>query len=270
MSRQGVGDIRAMLAAGGLRPKKSLGQHFLADPNIVDRIVSFADVGGGDRVVEIGAGTGALTVALAERAGRVVAYEVDEDLRPVLEDVVADRGNVELRWEDASQLDFGSELDEGPWVMVANLPYNVGTQIVLDALQQAPQVRRFVVMVQREVAERLLAGPGGKAYGRPSIVVGLYGRPQPGFTVPSQVFVPPPRVDSAVLAIDRAPVDEAAQEAVHLATIAFNQRRKMLRRSLASVFEDPSEVLEALAIDPTSRAEDLSPDDYLTIARAIA
>lgn len=270
MSRQGVGDIRAMLAAHGLRPKKRLGQHFLADPNIVDRIVALAEVEEDDSVIEIGAGTGALTVALSEQAGRVVAYEVDEDLRSMLQDVVSDRPNVELRWEDASQHELGAELDDGPWVMVANLPYNVGTQIVLDALQDAPQVRRFVVMVQREVADRLLAGPGGKAYGRPSVVVGLYGSSRVGLTVPSQVFVPPPRVDSAVVVIDRTPVDEAAKGAVRLAAVAFNQRRKMLRRSLASVVDDPTVLLEGVGIDPTSRAEDLSPSDYLTIARALS
>lgn len=269
MSRQGVGDIRALLSERGLRPKKRLGQHFLADPNIVDRIVALADVGKGDSVVEIGAGTGALTVALAEQALRVVAFEVDEDLRPVLEDVVVDQGNVELRFEDASRHDLGRELDAGPWVMVANLPYNVGTQILLDGLQHASQVRRFVVMVQREVADRLLADSGGKDYGRPSVVVGLYGERRAGFTVSRRVFVPPPRVDSAVVAIDRIAADEAAPEAVRLATIAFNQRRKMLRRSLASVVEDPTGTLEGVGIDPTSRAEDLSPADYLTMAKAL-
>jgi 16S rRNA (adenine1518-N6/adenine1519-N6)-dimethyltransferase len=218
-------------------------------------------------VVEVGAGTGTLTRALAATGARVVAYEVDAGLFPVLEEVT-NGIPVDLRFLDITDVDLATELDPGRWVMVANLPYNVGTPLLMDALRQAPQIQRFVVMVQSEVAERLVAGPGNKQYGLPSVIVGIYATAALAFRVPAQVFYPAPKVESAVVIIDRVPAPDGAERAIELATAAFNQRRKMLRGSMAAVLGDPAEALESAGIDPTLRAEDLGPSDYLTLARS--
>jgi len=267
---QARAEINALLERHGIRPRRSLGQHFLADPNITERIVREAAVGPGDRVVEIGAGTGTLTAALAGTGATVVAYELDERLRPVLDEVVGERENVELRFADAAKVDLGTDLPDGPWKLVANLPYNVGTGIVLDVLRFAPQVAELVVMVQREVADRLLAAPGSKDYGLPSVVVGLHGEARLAFTVPPQVFLPAPNVASAVVHIRRREPPAHAEAAIALAAAAFGQRRKMLRRSLAGVLPDPEAVLRAAGVDPTGRAEDVPPEGWSAIAAAAA
>jgi 16S rRNA (adenine1518-N6/adenine1519-N6)-dimethyltransferase len=264
---QGRTEIRDLLATAGLHPRKSLGQHFLADPNVTRRIVRLADVGPGVRVVEIGAGTGTLTAALAATGADVVAYEVDAALVEILEREVGDLPNVEIREQDASKIDLADDLARGPWTMVSNLPYNVGTGIVLDALRGAPDIVRFVVMVQHEVADRLLAVPGTRTYGLPSVVIGLHARGRLAFRVSASVFVPPPRVGSAVVDLERVPAPEGADAAIELAAAAFGHRRKMVRRSLAGVLADPDGALRAAGIDPTRRAEVLSADDYLALAR---
>jgi 16S rRNA (adenine1518-N6/adenine1519-N6)-dimethyltransferase len=140
--------------------------------------------------------------------------------------------------------------------------------LVLDALRRVPQIERFVVMMQREVAERLVAGPGNRQYGLPSVVTGIHAVGRLAFTVPAQVFYPPPRVESAVIVLDRVAAPEGAERAIEIAAAGFNQRRKMLRGALAGVFDDPVEALVRTGIDPTARAEDLSPADYLALARA--
>ncbi len=266
MSRQTRTEVLRLLRAHGLSPRKSLGQHFLADPNIVERIVSVADVAPGDRVVEVGAGTGTLTRALAETGARVVAYEIDERLRPLLAESLAGLDNVEIRFADAAAVDLASELGEGPWILVANLPYQVGTTLLLDIVRGVPAVTRMVVMVQLEVARRLVAAPGAPEYGLPSVIVRLHTRPRLEFTVPPQVFVPPPRVSSAVVRLDRIAAPAAADRAVELAAAGFGRRRKMLRRALAGVLTDPREALAAAGIDETARAEDLEAGDWVRLA----
>ena len=261
-------EIRRLLDRHGLRPRKRLGQHFLADPNIVQRIIDLADLDAGASVVEIGAGTGALTRALAERGHNVRAYEVDEDLRPVLAEVL-DGLSVDVRFEDAAAVDFASELD-GNWTLVANLPYNVGTPIVLDLMRHVPAVSRFCVMVQKEVADRLTAQPGSRVFGLPSVVAGLYAERHGMFTVPPQVFVPPPHVGSAVVRFDRRDAPAGAERAVDLASIAFNQRRKMLRQSLRGAVPNPDDVLSSADIDPTRRPETLTMEEWLALAEAAA
>lgn len=265
MTAQSRSQIAELLERHGLAPVHRLGQHFLADGNITRKIVEIADVERGSQVVEIGAGTGTLTRALAGAGAHVVAYEVDQGLRPVLTEVTHGL-DVELRFEDASDVDFASALDGDGWAMVANLPYNVGTPIVLEAIQTAENIDRFVVMVQKEVARRFAASVGSDDYGLPSVVAGIYTEATLSFTVPPQVFYPQPRVESAVVAMVRKPAPGHAKRAVEMARAGFGQRRKMLRRSLTSVLEDPVPVLEAAGIDPTRRAEDLSPDDYLRLA----
>ena len=267
MTAQTRSEIAALLSRHGLSPSRRLGQHFLADGNITRKIVDVAGVGPGDQVVEIGAGTGTLTRALAATGAHVVAYEVDAGLLPVLDEVT--RGlSVELRFLDVTDADLADELSGGRWVMVANLPYNVGTPLLLDALRHVPQIERFVVMVQREVAERLVAGPGGKQYGLPSVVTGIHAVGRLTFRVPAQVFYPAPNVESGVVVLDRVQAPEDSERAIEIAAAAFNQRRKMLRGALSGVFADPVATLERVGMDPTARAEDLSPSDYLALARA--
>lgn len=265
MTAQTRGEIARLLEEHGLAPIRRLGQHFLADANITRKIVELAGVGPGDQVVEIGAGTGTLTRALAVAGARVVAYEVDEGLRPVLEKAVEGL-DVDLRFADAMRVDLASELGEGRWVMAANLPYNVGAPLVMGALRRAPAVDRFVVMVQREVAERLAARPGDPRYGLPSVVVGLHSTATVAFRVPPQVFIPRPRVESAVAVLDRKRAPANAERAVEIARATFGQRRKMLRRSLAAVMADPAAVLAAAGVAETARAEDVSPAQYLELA----
>ncbi len=254
-----------LLAAHGVRPRKELGQHFLADPNLVRKIVLAAEVWPGDRVLEIGAGAGTLTRGLAATGATVLAYEVDPRLRPVLEEALQEVPGVEVRYADAATID-PAELAGEEWVVVANLPYHVGTSLLLRLLREAPNVSRFVVMLQREAAERLAAAPGSRTYGLPSVVVQLHGTVKVAFTVPPGVFIPPPKVESAVAVIHRRPAHPLAEQAIALAAVAFGQRRKMLRRSLARVLADPAAVLADAGLDPTRRAEDLRPEDYLRLA----
>jgi 16S rRNA (adenine1518-N6/adenine1519-N6)-dimethyltransferase len=264
---QGRSTITDLLAKHDVRARRSLGQHFLADPNVIAKIVRLAAVGPGDDVLEIGAGTGTLTAALAATGARVLAFEVDERLRPLLAEVVGGIDGVELRFEDAMDADLPELLAGRPWVMVANLPYHVGTPLVLDLLRHVPEVTRYVVMVQREVADRLRAEPGTKSYGVPSVVVGLHGRARFEFAVAPTVFHPRPSVDSAVVSIVRASsVPSAAPRAVELAGAAFGQRRKTIRRSLAAVLTDAPAIITAAGLDPAARAENLAPDDYLRLA----
>lgn len=265
MTAQTRTEIAGLLTRYGLTPAHHLGQHFLADPNIIRRIVTVAAVGPGGSVVEVGAGTGTLTRALAETGARVLSYEVDTRLRPVLTETL-DGIHVDLRFEDISRVDLAATLDGSGWAMVANLPYNVGTPVVLDALRRATQIARFVVMVQKEVARRFVAAPGSADYGLPSVVTAIHATSSVLFTVPAQVFYPPPRVESAVVAMDRVAAPSHSERAIELARAGFGQRRKMLRGSLASVVDDPVALLEAAGIDPTSRAEELTAADYLRLA----
>jgi 16S rRNA (adenine1518-N6/adenine1519-N6)-dimethyltransferase len=270
MRSQNRSEIAALLEKHGLSPIHRLGQHFLADANITRKVVSVAQVGPGDSVIEVGAGTGTLTSALAAAGARVLAYEIDSGLRPLLGEVTAGL-DVDLRFGDIMDVDLSAELDTGTaWKMVANLPYNVGTPLVLDAMRHIEHVELFVVMVQREVADRFCAPPGSKDYGLPSVVAQIHTKPRIEFVVPPQVFYPAPRVESAVLVMPRMPAPEHSERAIDLAGVAFRQRRKMLRRSLADEFDDASAVLEASGIDPTARAEDLEPGDFLRLAGATA
>lgn len=255
-----------LLAAHDVRPRKDLGQHFLVEPNIVRKIVLASEVWPDDRVLEIGAGAGTLTRALAATGARVRAYEIDERLRPVLAETLAGL-DVEVRFADAALIDPG-ELAGEEWVVVANLPYHVGTPLLLRLLREAPGIIRFVVMLQREAVERLAAGPHTKAYGLPSVVVQLHGRVRVAFRVPAAVFYPVPKVESAVAVIHRLPAHPLTERAIALAAAAFGQRRKMLRRSLAGALVRPERILTAAGLEPTRRAEDLAPGDYLRLAEA--
>lgn len=267
MTAQSLTEMKRLLAKHGLSPRRALGQHFLADPNLTRKVVAAAGVQHGDLVLEIGAGTGTLTRALTEAGARVLAVEIDQRLAPVLAETLAGL-DVDLRMVDARQIPYESELIGGPWKMVSNLPYEIGTGLLLDLVRRVPVIGSFTVMVQLEVARRLVAGTGSADYGLPSVIIGLHGRATRLFNVPSQVFFPPPRVESAVVGIQRQPRPGPVERAIAMAAAGFGQRRKMLRSSLLTTLADPSTVLDAAGIDPTRRAESLSPQEFLRLAEA--
>lgn len=265
--------LRALLAEHGLEPSRALGQNFVADPNTVRRIVRLAQLEPGQRVLEIGAGLGSLTLALAEGGAAVTALELDRHLVPILRGVVEPAG-ARVVEGDAMQVDWATLLGppgEGEaWVLVANLPYNIATPLLLDLLADVPQVERMLVMVQLEVGERLAATPGSKAYGIPSVKLSWWGRARVVGKVPPTVFVPPPRVDSALVDIRRheAPGTEAERAATFgLLEAGFGQRRKMLRRSLAGLATVAQ--LEAAGIRPEARAEELTLPDWMHLAEEV-
>ena len=259
--------IRALLEAHGLTPSRALGQNFVADANTVRRIARMAGVGPSDHVVEVGAGLGSLTLALLETGAAVTAVEMDAHLTPILREVVESDGAVVVE-ADAMGLDWPALLAAHPrWVMVANLPYNIATPLVLDLLAGAPAIDRMLVMVQLEVGERLAAGPGTKAYGIPSVRRAWWADATVVGKVPPTVFVPPPRVASGLVDIRRHPPagdDERRRAVFALVEAGFGQRRKMLRRSLAdhATIED----LAAAGIRPEARAEELELADWIRLA----
>jgi 16S rRNA (adenine1518-N6/adenine1519-N6)-dimethyltransferase len=270
-----LNDVRALLREHGLRPSRRLGQHFLADPNTARRIVRLAGVEAGDRVLEIGPGLGSLTLALLDRGCSVLALELDRKLASVLEDVVAGGGDMRIVTGDALTVDLGALVGAGPWRCVSNLPYNVATPVVIRLLEEAPSVGSALVMVQREVADRLVAAPGTAAYGAPSVRVAYFARSKIVGNVPRTVFVPPPKVDSALVELvrrDAPPVDVPSRARLfELVRAGFAQRRKMLRRSLrAELGERTEAVLTEATIDPRARAESLGLAQWAALARVEA
>ncbi|MEA2973374.1 MAG: rRNA (adenine1518-N6/adenine1519-N6)-dimethyltransferase [Actinomycetota bacterium] len=265
-------EIRRLLDENGLRPSRARGQNFVADPNTVRRIARLAGVGPRDRVIEIGAGLGSLTLALAETGATVTAVEVDRGLVPVLRSLVEPAG-VTVVEADAMRLDWDALLGEGPWVLVANLPYNVATPLVADLLDRVPAITRMLVMVQREVAERLAAAPGDEAYGAVSVKVAYWATASVAGVVPASVFVPVPNVESALVRIERrdAPAvgpDVEPEALFALVGTAFGQRRKMLRRSLSGLVT--AEAFAAADVNPEARPEELDVAAWGRLAAAVA
>jgi len=266
-------DASRQLDGAGLRAKRALGQNFVVDPNTVRRIATLAAVGPGDDVLEIGAGLGSLTIALAETGARVTAVEIDTSLLPLLTENVGHLPGVTVVQGDAMNLDWNALLDgrEG-WALVANLPYNVATPLVADVLDDVPGVGRLFVMVQKEVGERLAARPGDDAYGAVSVKVAFHGTARIAGIVPPTVFLPRPNVDSALVAIERhaAPLDPGVDPKVlfRLVRAGFAKRRKMLRGAMAGAATP--EQLSAAGIDGTRRAEELSVHDWMGLARVVA
>ena len=261
--------VRELLTSRGLAPRRDLGQNFVADPNTVRRIAHLAGVGPGDRVVEIGAGLGSLTLALAETGAAVTAVEVDRGLVGALRDVLADAPAVDVVEGDAMALDWERLLGgHTGWVLVANLPYNVATPLVCDLLDRVPAIERMLVMVQREVGERLAATAGSPAYGAVSVKVAYWATSRIVGDVPASVFVPRPNVESALVEIVRRPPPDATPDAVFpLVRTAFGQRRKMLRRSLAGVVTAGQ--FAAADIAETARPEELALDDWVRLAGVV-
>lgn len=263
--------LTELLDRHDLGPSRALGQNFVVDPNTVRRIARLAQVGPETNVVEIGAGLGSLTLALVETGASVTAVELDRYLVPVLREVV-DGLPVRVVEGDALRLDWQELLAEHErWTLVANLPYNVATPLVLDLLAGVPAIERMLVMVQKEAGERLAAPPGSGTYGIPSVKVALRATARVVGKVGPDVFLPRPRVDSALVEVIRLP--ELATSAdpdllVDLVETAFNQRRKMLRRSLAARVRP--EAFERAGIDPEDRPERLSVQDWGRLTDAVA
>jgi 16S rRNA (adenine1518-N6/adenine1519-N6)-dimethyltransferase len=265
-------DITRLLREIDRRPRQSLGQNFVADPNTVRRIVRLAELPPDADVVEVGAGLGSLTLALAEAGHHVLAIEIDADLVPVLRRVTEPHGVTVVHADAmrASWTELLAPAEPGSWHLIANLPYNIATPLIADLLDDVPAIGSMLVMVQREVAERLVASPGTGAYGVPSVKVAYWATARIVGHVPASVFVPPPKVESSLVRIVRRPapaVDADAAVLFRLVRTAFGQRRKMLRRSLSGIVA--TEQFAAAGVAPDARAEQLSVEDWARLAAEI-
>jgi 16S rRNA (adenine1518-N6/adenine1519-N6)-dimethyltransferase len=263
---------RDAIEALGVRPRRRLGQSFLVDPVYVERIVSAARVDG-EAVLEIGPGLGALSARLAELAAELALVEIDAELAAALRDGLAARPNVRVTHGDALAVDLDEVLPAGRRVVVvANLPYSVGTQILMRLLEERVRFSRMVLMLQREVAERVTAEPGTRAYGIPTLWTKLHADAEILFRVPAGAFVPRPKVESAVLrlSVRSTPRVALASEERFRAIVraAFGQRRKTLGRALSGIVS-PSQFGEA-GIDPRRRGETLSLEEFARLSNADA
>jgi 16S rRNA (adenine1518-N6/adenine1519-N6)-dimethyltransferase len=263
----------ALLEAAGLAPKRKFGQNFVTDANITAKIVRLAGVSSGERVIEVGPGVGALTEALLAVGARVRALEIDSVLVALLKER-SELEAAEIIEGDALEIDLEAlaPRQDAPWSMVANLPYNVATPLVLRVLEEAPQIARLLVMVQAEVGERMAAGPGDEAYGAVSLRVAYHSVASVVGRVPASVFHPRPKVESALVALVRRekplidPSVATENEIFTLVRVGFGQRRKMLRRSLAGLVDDA--VFEAAGVAPTARPEELGVAEFAALAHA--
>jgi 16S rRNA (adenine1518-N6/adenine1519-N6)-dimethyltransferase len=255
------------------RAKRELGQHFLVDPNILGVIGRLAELEPADVVLEIGAGLGVLTAYLADRVLRVVSVELDRSLAPELDERLAGRPNVELHYGDALALDLASVAPDAR-KLVANLPYNVATPIVVESLDGLPHIELWCVMVQREVADRFFAEPSTKAYGAVSVLLQLVTERTAFHAVGRTVFRPRPNVDSALVAFRRIELPREYARVKRIVEAAFAHRRKTLANSLElSELASRERAVDALATigrPPAVRAEELAPPEFVALAEALA
>lgn len=288
----GPGEIRELAAELDVTPTKRLGQNFVIDPNTVRRIVTAADLAEDDHVVEVGPGLGSLTLALLEAVGQLTVVEIDPRLAGRLERTVGEfapsrADDLTVVTSDALKIaaDNPAFVDTPPTALVANLPYNVSVPVLLHLLEIFPSIRRVLVMVQLEVADRLAADPGSKVYGVPSVKAGFYGRVRRAGVIGKNVFWPAPKIDSGLVRIDRwADEDRPWQtelerlgedvlrsELFAVTDAAFLQRRKTLRAALSGYFgsgPEAEEVLTAAGIDPRERGEKLDTAAFVRLAVA--
>jgi len=254
-----------------IRFNKKFGQNFITDKNLLAAIVADAGVTSADVVWEIGAGAGTLTLALAEKAKEVVAFEIDEELRPVLSVTLKDKPNVTVVYEDFMKTDRETPAS---FKVVANLPYYVTTPILMRLLESAKRPESVTVMVQKEVAERLVAAPGTEEYGAITASMALVANAKITRIVGRQNFTPPPNVDSAVVRVDlmdKGYSEKEIQDARKLIRAAFNMRRKTLSNALAGALggkENAAKVIEKAGFAPSVRGETLSAADFIALARA--
>jgi 16S rRNA (adenine1518-N6/adenine1519-N6)-dimethyltransferase len=254
-----------------IEPKRSLGQHFLVDENILGVIGRLSRLDASDVVVEVGPGLGVLTRYLSDRVRIVHSIEVDRSLERALRENLAGRPNVRLIWDDALRVDLGT-LRPRPTKLVANLPYNIATPLVVETLERARSLVYWCVMVQREVADRFFAEPRTKAYGAVSVLVQLSARKTGFHPVSPAVFRPRPRVESALVAFEREEV-AAIADVRRVVEGAFAHRRKTAANALAhsglATRDGAEEALAAIGLPPTARAEELRPEEFVRLANAL-
>lgn len=249
-------------------PKKSLGQHFLTDRSYIDRIVLAVDPKPGDRLVEIGPGQGAITMPLLRRHGELTAIEFDRDLITPLMEASEGVGRLTIIHKDVLAVDFGKLAGDDTLRLVGNLPYNLSSPILFHALDHAAHIRDMVFMLQKEVVDRMAAGPGSKVYGRLSVMLQAYCTVTPLFVVPPGAFRPPPKVDSAVVRLVPRPAEsievEDPKRFTEIVRAAFGQRRKTLRNALGGVCD--AAMFEAAGVSPDARAEQIEVASFIRLA----
>jgi 16S rRNA (adenine1518-N6/adenine1519-N6)-dimethyltransferase len=270
----GSRETRELLRRYNLRPKTSIGQHFVTDPNTIRKVVKIAGVSAGDQVLEIGPGLGALSLALLDAGVHLIAIELDRALEPALAEVLAGR-DARVVIADAMAVDYRRLLRERPTTLVANLPYQVATPLILDLLVGTPAIQSFTVMVQREVGERLAARPGEDAYGAVSAKIAYLAEARVAARVSRKVFYPMPDVESVVVRLDRRPrpaVRIARPRLFRVIEAGFAQRRKTIRRALRGAGWNAGDVEDALAragVAGEARAETLGVPEFAAIAKAL-
>lgn len=276
--------VRRFLEERGIHLKHHFGQNFLVDVHYVEKILEAADLSPNDTVIEIGPGLGVLTVRLAKQASKVIAIEVDAEMVTALKAILQEHENVTLVNQDVLKVDWRRLLQEHgvkSFTVVANLPYYITTPVLTMLLEEELPITSLVVMVQREVAERMLAQPGGKEYGAFSVFIQYYSTPRLVTTVPPTVFLPPPKVESAVVRLDVAshclPFSTGDPKVFfQIVKAAFGQRRKMLRRALRGLpyrqldADTINHWLQAADIDPTRRGETLSLEEFARLSRTLS
>ena len=270
----------------GFRLSKSLGQNFLTDKNIIDKIIEKSMIGKEDLVIEIGPGIGVLTAAAAEAGGKVIAVEIDRNLIPILKETLSEYDNIEIINSDVLTTDFREILEQnreidgqkiGGIKILGNLPYYITTPIIMKILEDRVPADSITIMLQKEVADRIKAGPGTKAYGALSVAVQYYCTVAHVVNAPKEIFVPQPKVDSTVIRLDirKEKAVRLNDEAVFFAVVkaGFGQRRKTLLNSLTGVLglskAEIASILESASIDPVRRAETLSLDEFAALSNAI-
>ncbi len=248
------------------KPNYKLGQNFLIDSNISRKITKLVQGQLADPIIEVGPGTGSLTSELLKDNYRIKAVEIDKKLIEVLNDRFIDVPNLEIFNEDAMEFDY-TQLQGPWWIFVSNLPYNIGTRLLVKLIIEVPVIHRYVVMVQKEVGERIVANPGGKEYGSLSVLFKLFTETKIQFDVSKNCFHPTPKVTSTVLTIQRETIldQEIRLQAFEISKIAFQQKRKKVRTSLKTIISEDK--LVELGIDPNSRASNLTPENYYDIAK---
>jgi 16S rRNA (adenine1518-N6/adenine1519-N6)-dimethyltransferase len=247
-----------------------LGQNFVIDPNTIRKMIDVARIGPHDRILELGAGAGSLTMGLAAAGDQVIAVEIDDRLVELLRESFEGIDNVSIVHADAMTLSLG-ELDAT--ALVGNLPYNIATHLVLRVLEESPQIARITVMTQKEVGERLAAHVGSKSYGQTSVMTRYYGDAEVVAQISRRAFYPVPNVDSVVVSVTRGtPPAVDRDELFSVIRAGFSQRRKTLRNTLAPLSGDATSAAAALAragISPSARAEELSLDDFVRVSEAL-
>lgn len=275
------GATRALLETYGLATKHRLGQNFLIDNHVIEKIMDLAALDGSERVVEVGPGIGTLTLALLQDAARVVSIEADGELEPVLRTHALEHDNFAYIMGDALRVAperIAEACGGAPEILVANLPYNVAATIILQFFQTMPGLRSAVVMVQKEVADRIAAHPGTKTYGGYTAKLGLYAGVTGRFEVPPRCFMPAPHVDSAVVRLDRheVPLASEASDVDRICEVidaAFAQRRKTIRNSMSASGFDKAALdaaFNACGIAPAARAETLGVEDFVRLAACLS